>query len=456
MVESYDDIKKLKKQLDSIASVSELLALHRSNDPFYIGTKGQREKARWFTEVWQRFGYDTGVHLRRIHYQLISQDDPRLYNGDPYRNTESCWNNLIKSAKFARHLGYIDADRLEDRRNPDPILTISAENISEPSTFVDYFQLKEWNKPEIQASLKEQINWELPEPEILNFDYSAAEQPYYIELWIEKSTMNDVLEPICREYGINLIIGEGFQSITSTVKALKRINELGKPARIFYISDFDPAGKGMPIAVARQIEFYRKQFAEGVEVKLEPIALLLDQVKQYELPRTPIKDSDNRKEGFESEYGEGAVELDALEALYPGELKEIVEDHAKKYRDFELQQKFREAEKEYKEKARQKWKDKINKEIDKLESVQQATTEILERYKVRLNQLNEELQRELQPLMEKLESVQQATTEKAIEFYFNDIEKPEGQVNVGSETGFLFDSNRDYLEQLDFYKNNTG
>jgi hypothetical protein len=48
---------------------------------------------------------------------------------------------------------------------------------------------------------------------------------------------------------------------------------------------------------------------------LTPLALTLAQVQQYRLPRIPIKESDRRKPGFEDTYGEGAVELDALEAL---------------------------------------------------------------------------------------------------------------------------------------------
>ena len=43
MIKNYNDIKELKKQLDDISRVGELLALHRSNDPFYAGTKGQKE-----------------------------------------------------------------------------------------------------------------------------------------------------------------------------------------------------------------------------------------------------------------------------------------------------------------------------------------------------------------------------------------------------------------------------
>ncbi len=54
----------------------------------------------------------------------------------------------------------------------------------------------------------------------------------------------------------------------------------------------------------------------SVDVRVFPVVLTLDQVQYYQLPRTPIKETERRRGGFEGRYGEDAVELDALEALY--------------------------------------------------------------------------------------------------------------------------------------------
>lgn len=54
--------------------VADFIALAQQNDPFYIGTKSQLDLAHWFKDVWVNFRYDQGVHLRRIHYRIISQD----------------------------------------------------------------------------------------------------------------------------------------------------------------------------------------------------------------------------------------------------------------------------------------------------------------------------------------------------------------------------------------------
>jgi len=59
----YRTIKDLAK--DSGRSITDLIALAPQNDPFYVGTKGDIEKAEWFTEMWRRFGYGEGVHRLR-------------------------------------------------------------------------------------------------------------------------------------------------------------------------------------------------------------------------------------------------------------------------------------------------------------------------------------------------------------------------------------------------------
>jgi hypothetical protein len=89
----------------------------------------------------------------------------------------------------------------------------------------------------------------------------------------------------------------------------------------------------MPVAVARQMEFWRQDDAPGADIKLTPLALTRDQVITYQLPRLPIKESDVRQAGFEERYGAGAVEWEALEALYPGVLADLVRDAIAPYRD---------------------------------------------------------------------------------------------------------------------------
>ena len=120
--------------------------------------------------------------------------------------------------------------------------------------------------------------------------------------------------------------GKGPEGET-TEEMMKRIVELDRPARIFYLSDFDPGGISMPMSVARKIEYAIRSDNPGLNLQLIPLVLSRDQVIQYRLPTIPIKETEVRADKFrERQQVDGAVELDALEALHPGELARIVSD----------------------------------------------------------------------------------------------------------------------------------
>jgi hypothetical protein len=97
----------------------------------------------------------------------------------------------------------------------------------------------------------------------------------------------------------------------------------------------------MPVAASRKIEWFARKHEDetGVEldIQLHPIVLTYDQCIEYELPRTPIKESEMRAGNFEARFGEGATELDAMEALHPGELRRILVEEIEKFHspDFE-------------------------------------------------------------------------------------------------------------------------
>jgi hypothetical protein len=118
----YERIKQLAETRR--VKVSDLLVLARQNDPFFAGSPASRAMAEWFATLWQRFGYSTGVHLRRVHYELVSQEKAhrRKHNGKPYENTENDWGYLGHAGKYARYLGLIDPAAFVDRRNPEPHL----------------------------------------------------------------------------------------------------------------------------------------------------------------------------------------------------------------------------------------------------------------------------------------------------------------------------------------------
>ncbi len=437
----YEKIKELAK--GSGANIPDLLVLARNNDPFFTGTPAHVRDARWFAELWERYGFGRGTHLRRVHYRLISYEGVTGPDGTPYENTDECWNDLCNAGRHARHLGLVDAELFVDRRNPEPRQFMLART-EEPSW---EYEFPDWELPRIQSRLRAYMP--TPEAWVTGYEYEHNLQPYHVEVWCEKSTMNDELLPLCERWGVNLITGVGFMSITSVVELLGRVEALNKPSRILYISDFDPAGGSMPIGVARQIEYGLGRYSG--DVRLEPLILTPEQVQRYSLPRTPVKDKDKRKDNWEAIHGTGAVELDALEALYPGEFARIVEEGVAAFRDADLAASAATTEDEAQHGLELDIEERLGPQAEEVSAILSGVSAITARYGQRLEDLDDELQAELEHYRERMESVRHAIQLRmdAADPYLPDT--PEGYAAPDDE-GWLFDSRRDYMDQLDAYK----
>ncbi len=117
---NYETIKQYAKANGQ--RVNDLIVLAPQNDPFYAGTPGDWEMAQWFAALWNAFYQGQNMHIRRVHYQIISQDPPvQLPNGLPYENTERCWDYLNQASKMARYLRLVNPAAFNDRRNPEAI-----------------------------------------------------------------------------------------------------------------------------------------------------------------------------------------------------------------------------------------------------------------------------------------------------------------------------------------------
>ena len=100
-----------------------MVALAVGNDPFYAECAGRRVSAEWFAEQYEREGFATGTHIRRIHYRLISREGQTDWRGNPYQNTNACWQALLCAARDARFLGTVPLEDFDDRRNPTAVAT---------------------------------------------------------------------------------------------------------------------------------------------------------------------------------------------------------------------------------------------------------------------------------------------------------------------------------------------
>jgi hypothetical protein len=306
--------------------------------------------------------------------------------------------------------------------------------------------------------------------------FFTGRQRYHLEIWAEKSTMNDVLTPLCSLYHVNLMTASGELSITQVHDGAQRIIASGKPARILYLSDFDPAGQDMPVSAARKLEWFLSsthspladQLA-GADIRLRPVVLTQAQCVQYGLPRTPIKESDKRKEGFEDRFGDGATELDALEALYPGRLADIMRDGIRPYWDWELDKRVREAQAALERHLRERLHavraehqaaiDAIRSEYDRLSRDYTPQVDALNaEFAPRLAAINEQYAPQVADLNEQLrehwEALQTAWREEIEGINLDDWPIPEAEDAYENDEDDppLYASGRDYETQLDAYK----
>ena len=476
---NYQTIKDLAaeiRQQGQRCQITDLIALSDQNDPFYVGRPAELDKAQWFADLWERFGYTDGVHLRRIHYRIVSQDSlPILPNGKVYENTENCWKYLNDASKYARYLKLVDPAAFEDRRNPEAIINAHWPKrgdwtYSDPAPFYDVsgtgdpWASSSYSLPGLPrlAALPHQLPYL---PGFVVAGYENLQQPYLIEIWAEKTTQNDILEPLCRRYDVNLITGAGELSITAVIHFLDRVREAERPARILYVSDFDPAGLGMPISVARKVEYFqREEGHDDLDIRLEPVILTAEQVAVYDLPRTPIKDSDLRKKTWEELHGRGATELDALEALRPGEMARIIDAAILGYYDPTLNERAAETRAELTAALSDRRDEALEEYQEELGDIRADYRELqteFDQTRRRFDELIADFQEEIDTHGDKLTDIKERFEEVYGKLYDDlaDVEidaeeeypLPEPDLPAEADS-LLYDSRRDYLTQLQYYK----
>lgn len=299
-------------------SLNALTVLSSGRDPYRLDTPAGHTIGRWCgDQVARLVRPGEAVHLRGLHYRLVSTPKPVLKpDGKPYRNTDEDWGWLQeKAAKAARWLGYVPFERIRDERNAAPeIFVPDREPHSLPVVFAS---VPGWVElPERGAA----------EPFLRLSGFHAPVQPYRIALVAEKTSVGDVLRPLAEKIGAELILPTGEITDTLIFEMAARAGEDGRPLAVLYFSDFDPAGHQMPISVARKLQALRDLRFPELDARVIPAALTLDQVVGLGLPSTPLKETERRADRWRDATGREQTEIDALAALNPGALVAIAEE----------------------------------------------------------------------------------------------------------------------------------
>jgi hypothetical protein len=421
-----------------------LVALDRDVDPFMRDTPSRLRLAQWFAELWEMLDLQPGIHLRKIHYMLVSQPTPVIMpDGRPYENNVRCAAILSAAGRDARYNELIPEYAIVDARAADPEINLPdyEESSAEIDTFEGYVAT---------LGLENALEVVLRVPEI-RLTEPVINQRYHVEIWIEKSTMADILSPLGRRYGVNIITGTGEMSATNCEDLVQRASASGLPVRVLYIADLDPGGVSMPVAVARKVEFISRKM--GLDLQVRRIVLNPNQCDELELPRITIKDTEARKAKFEERFGEGACELDAIQAIHPGELRRIIETEILRYYDTGLRANIREVCNEARAQitaANEEVHGPHAEQLAELMTERDAINEEIAQFLAQLRTRCDGLQQRARPLFHQME---QELIDQAPDA--DDFDWPEPDEGDEDDDP-MYHSHRDYLTQINAYLEHQG
>ncbi len=250
------------------------------------------QQANDIISEYEASGFD--LTLRQLYYQFVSRD--------LIENNMRAYKNLGEIINSGRLAGHISWDAIVDRTR----------NLEGNPHWQNPGQFMESVVPQFQTD-----KW--------------SNQPNRVEVWIEKDALVGIAERICRQLDVSYFSCRGYTSqseMHSAALRLKRFSEEQKQTPIIiHLGDHDPSGIDMSRDIAERLEL----FMGGL--KVDRIALNLDQVKKYKPPPNPAKITDTRARGYIKQFGAKSWELDALD---PKVLSDLIKKTVLSYRDSDL------------------------------------------------------------------------------------------------------------------------
>lgn len=243
-------------------------------------------------QEYQAQGYE--LTLRQAYYQLVA----RGYipnNERSYKNI----GNLINDGRLA---GLIDWYAITDRTR----------------------------------NLRGNSHWDTPAEVIESAKYSYRldkweGQPNYVEVWVEKDALVDVVGQACRPLDVPFFSCRGYTSQSEMWAAAQRFIRRGDREQriIIHLGDHDPSGIDMTRDIQERLEMF------GADVMVKRVALTMEQIDFYTPPPNPAKLTDSRCWGYIQKFGNESWELDALE---PKVITDLITEQVTMYRDDTLYQ----------------------------------------------------------------------------------------------------------------------
>ncbi|MGA9098852.1 MAG: hypothetical protein WB392_07980 [Methanotrichaceae archaeon] len=262
-------------------------------EPF-VDTETDRTKSRWVAIAYRDFVRETGrqrTTLRGLFYYALKRKEHDYpicgkFVGEiritrPYH--ESDGERLPKWISRARKLGVIPADAILDEVPGEQVFT-----------------------PELEEN-----------------------KPHRVEVWLNKSALNPLLQPVCDKHGATLVSVDARPSKAAIDDLYRR--SAGYAAIILCLSDLSASSLSFCRDLAAEIG---KEKPTGEwDIRLKRIGLTPEQVLDLGIPQVTGARSGNVDEAYYRKYIEPyrlnprkMSELDALEVHYPGGVAGFIND----------------------------------------------------------------------------------------------------------------------------------
>lgn len=221
--------------------------------------------------------------LRQLYYQFVARDY--------IANNQREYKRLGSVVNDGRMAGLISWAAIEDRTRAVQTISTWGSPAEIIETCVDSYREDRWEN-----------------------------QPYYVELWVEKEALAGVFDSLCDELQIPILSCRGYVSQSEMWRSSNRMRKAerdGKQVVILHFGDHDPSGLDMTRDNTDRPELF------GADLEIRRLALNMDQIEEYNPPPNPAKLTDSRAKEYVEEYGNKSWELDALE---PSVLNDLARD----------------------------------------------------------------------------------------------------------------------------------
>ena len=162
-------------------------------------------KAEWAAQILKESARNQTT-ARALHYFALGRQDYPLFKKSGLAGLRKYEDNdaasLTSWIALAKRLGLIEWDRL-----PDESVGEYGELVFDPSE-CDFSYEYTLDRPEFYelSELKKYLG---QNSFVFGYTRIKRDQPYHLELWVEKATMNSILRPVCTKYGAVLVTFQG-------------------------------------------------------------------------------------------------------------------------------------------------------------------------------------------------------------------------------------------------------